>query len=63
MIMRIAGKTLSIKNIPGPVGVRGRNSDNRLISENLGWKPSRPLLEGLETTYFWIEQLVKDAKR
>lgn len=54
LVMDIAGKRLSIRNIPGPLGVRGRNSDNRLIFEKLGWKPSRPLREGLEKTYAWI---------
>ena len=54
MAMQIAGKKLSIKHIPGPLGVRGRRSDNRLIAERLGWAPSRPLLEGLEKTYRWI---------
>jgi nucleoside-diphosphate-sugar epimerase len=43
MIMRIAGKKLSIRHITGPLGVRGRNSDNRLIREKLGWSPSVPL--------------------
>jgi GDP-D-mannose 3',5'-epimerase len=55
MIMEIAGKKLRIKNIPGPLGVRGRNSDNHLIYEKLGWKPSSALLEGLKETYGWIE--------
>jgi nucleoside-diphosphate-sugar epimerase len=59
MVMDIAGKNLSINNIPGPLGVRGRNSDNQLISERLGWRPSRPLLEGLEKTYAWIERQVE----
>ena len=54
MIMEIAGKRLSIRHIPGPLGVRGRNSDNRLIRKELGWEPSRPLREGLEKTYAWI---------
>jgi GDP-D-mannose 3',5'-epimerase len=54
MIMEIADKRLSIRHIPGPLGVRGRNSDNRLIQEKLGWRPSRPLTEGLEKTYAWI---------
>ncbi|MGC2660721.1 MAG: NAD-dependent epimerase/dehydratase family protein [Bryobacteraceae bacterium] len=54
MIMEIANKRLSIRHIPGPLGVRGRNSDNRLIQEKLGWRPSRPLTEGLEKTYGWI---------
>jgi nucleoside-diphosphate-sugar epimerase len=53
-IMDIAGKQLSIRHIPGPLGVRGRNSENRLIREKLGWEPSRPLREGLEKTYSWI---------
>ena len=54
MIMDIAGKTLSIRHIEGPLGVRGRNSDNRLISEKLGWRPTRPLRDGLVPTYHWI---------
>jgi len=60
MVGRIAGKQLTIRNIEGPVGVRGRCSDNRLIEHELGWKPSRPLHEGLEATYAWIEQQVQD---
>jgi nucleoside-diphosphate-sugar epimerase len=59
MIIRIAGKDISINNIPGPEGVRGRNSDNYLIQEKLGWKPSIPLKEGITKTYNWISQLVK----
>jgi nucleoside-diphosphate-sugar epimerase len=62
MIMGIAGKNLTIKHIPGPLGVRGRNSDNRLIGEQLGWKPSRPLCEGLEKTYRWIDGQVKATR-
>jgi GDP-D-mannose 3', 5'-epimerase len=62
MIMEIAGKKLSIKHIPGPLGVRGRNSDNRLIAEKLGWKPSRPLAEGLRKTYDWIQKRVEAAR-
>lgn len=61
MIMEIAGKKLTIKHIPGPLGVRGRNSDNRLIYEKLGWKPTEPLYEGLKKTYAWIEKEVKEA--
>jgi GDP-D-mannose 3',5'-epimerase len=57
-IMTIAGKRLTITHIPGPLGVRGRNSDNRLILEKLGWAPSSPLREGLEKTYLWIEKQV-----
>jgi nucleoside-diphosphate-sugar epimerase len=58
LIMDIAGKTLSINNVPGPLGVRGRNSDNRLIREKLGWAPSRSLRTGLEKTYPWIAEQV-----
>ena len=59
MIMDIAGKSLSVQHIPGPLGVRGRNSHNELIHRMLGWKPSRPLRDGLEITYSWIETQVK----
>lgn len=58
LIMQIAGKKLRIKNIQGPLGVRGRNSDNNLIYKKLGWKPSQPLIEGLKKTYHWIEKQV-----
>ena len=54
LISDISGKGISLKNIPGPIGVNGRNSDNQLIAEELGWAPSRPLREGLERTYQWI---------
>jgi len=63
MIMDIAGKRLSIRHVQGPLGVRGRNSDNRLIFEKLGWKPTRPLREGLEKTYAWIEAQVRVEER
>src|SRR6266568_1096185 len=59
MVMEIAGKKLSVKHIKGPLGVRGRNSDNRLIREKLGWAPSMKLRGGVETTYKWIEEQVK----
>lgn len=62
MACQIAGKKLVKKHIPGPTGVRGRNSDNRLIGDKLGWKPSRPLIEGLEKTYAWIEQQVSKQR-
>jgi nucleoside-diphosphate-sugar epimerase len=55
MVINISGKSLGIKNIPGPLGVRGRNSDNRLIKQKLGWAPSQNLREGIEKTYAWIE--------
>jgi nucleoside-diphosphate-sugar epimerase len=62
MAMAIAGKKLSIRHIAGPLGVRGRNSDNRLIRERLGWEPSRPLREGMEKTYAWISEQVEAAR-
>ena len=62
MAMRLAGKPLRIKHIPGPLGVRGRNSDNRLIRQRLGWAPSRPLCEGLEPTYRWIDEQVRISR-
>ena len=60
IIMTIAGKKLSINHIPGPLGVRGRNSDNQLIYKKLGWKPNQPLVEGLKKTYQWIEHQVRN---
>ena len=58
MIMAVAGKRLEKRHITGPLGVRGRNSDNRLIEEKLAWKPSQPLSVGLAATYEWIERQV-----
>ncbi len=62
MIMAIAGKNLGVKHIPGPTGVRGRNSDNHLIREKLGWAPSQPLNDGLKRTYIWIAEQVRNGK-
>ncbi len=62
MAMEIAGKRLSIRHIDGPLGVRGRNSDNRLIEEKLGWKPTEPLRVGMAATYTWIHEQVKAAE-
>jgi nucleoside-diphosphate-sugar epimerase len=62
MVMEIAGKRLTIKHIPGPLGVRGRNSDNRLIFEKLAWKTSRSLREGLEKTYRWISSQIYSSQ-
>lgn len=58
MAMEIAGKNLFIKHIDGPLGVRGRNSDNKLIAEKLGWAPSASLHDGMVKTYRWIEEQV-----
>jgi GDP-D-mannose 3',5'-epimerase len=62
MIMAVAGKKLRIRHIPGPLGVRGRNSDNRLIREKLGWAPDQPLRTGLEKTYAWVAAQVEATK-
>jgi len=62
MAIDISGKKLSIKNIDGPTGVRGRNSDNTLIKEKLGWAPSMTLREGMEKTFSWINEQVKATK-
>jgi GDP-D-mannose 3', 5'-epimerase len=59
IVMEVAGKKLSLKHIDGPLGVRGRNSDNKLIKKELGWAPSRPLKDGLIETYKWISEQVK----
>jgi nucleoside-diphosphate-sugar epimerase len=59
MVAFIAGKHINIKNIDGPVGVRGRNSDNNLIYLKVGWKPKQPLIEGVNITYDWIDQQIK----
>ena len=59
LAMDIAGKSQSIKHIPGPLGVRGRNSDNVLIKEKLGWAPNLSLRKGMELTYRWISRQVE----
>jgi nucleoside-diphosphate-sugar epimerase len=58
MVADIAGKALELRHVPGPQGVRGRNSDNALIRQRLGWAPGQGLRQGLEQTYPWIEQQV-----
>jgi len=62
MAMEVAGKKLTKKHIEGPLGVRGRNSDNRLIEKRLGWRPTQPLIKGVEKTYRWIEEQVRKAE-
>ena len=58
----VEGKNLKKKHIEGPTGVRGRNSDNNLIGEKLGWKPNYPLAKGIEKTYKWIKEQVEKQK-
>lgn len=61
MTIDLSGKKLTIKNIDvSQIGVRGRNSDNKLIQEKLGWSPNCLLLEGITKTYEWIKQQVQD---
>lgn len=55
MIIEISGKNIAINNIPGPIGVNGRNSDNRLIQDKLGWSPKWTLQQGITETYKWIQ--------
>jgi len=58
MAADIAGKKIRIRNIPGPLGVRGRNSENSMIKEKLQWTPEQPLRAGLEKTYEWVSKQV-----
>ena len=62
LVADIAGKQVAKRHVPGPLGVRGRRSDNRLITERLGWAPSGELRSGLAATYGWIEQQIAAAK-
>jgi len=57
-VAKIAGKTIHRKYIDGPLGVRGRNSDNRLVREKLGWEPKSKLEDSLRITYHWIEDQI-----
>lgn len=60
---KVAGKEISKKHIPGPLGVRGRNSDNSLIREVLGWDYSQSLEEGIKKTYAWISEQIDLKKK
>ncbi len=62
MAMRIAGKKLNLNHIPGPLGVRGRKSDNKLMREKINWEPTVPLEKGMEKTFSWINEQVKKNK-
>lgn len=63
MVLEFAGKNIPIKHIPGPEGVRGRNSDNTLIKQVLGWAPATPLKVGLEKTFKWINNEIEKEKQ
>jgi GDP-D-mannose 3', 5'-epimerase len=58
MVIDISGKSLTIKNVSGPTGVNGRNSDNALCYAKLGWQPTESLRTGMEKTYAWIDKQV-----
>lgn len=58
MAIDISGKRLMVKNVPGPVGVMGRNSDNKLLREKLGWEPTMKLRDGMSRTYKWISSQI-----
>ena len=60
MVIKLSGKNISIKNIPGPIGVHGRTSDNTLFKERLGWQVSENLEEGITNTYNWILKQVSN---
>ena len=62
LAMSFEKKNLPIKHIPGPIGVRGRNSDNTMIKARLGWAPSIRLAEGLEKTYWWIKEQIMEER-
>ncbi len=59
LVMEVAGKRVAVRHVPGPLGVRGRNSDNQLIRERLGWAPSQTLEAGVRKTYAWIAKQVE----
>lgn len=61
MVIALSGKSLTLKHIPGPVGVRGRNSDNQLIQSVLQWSPAQPLSTGMQQTYHWVNKMVQAA--
>jgi nucleoside-diphosphate-sugar epimerase len=60
IVADIAGIKIIVKHIPGPQGVRGRNSDNTRLREVLKWEPQITLEEGLKRTYHWIEKRVAE---
>lgn len=63
MAIKISGKKIAIRNIDGPLGVRGRNSDNALIREKLSWAPNQELEVGLKKTFTWIKKQFEESKK
>jgi nucleoside-diphosphate-sugar epimerase len=62
IVAKIAGVPISKKHVSGPLGVRGRNSDNTLIRKVLGWEPEISLEIGLARTYAWVERQVSESQ-
>jgi GDP-D-mannose 3', 5'-epimerase len=62
MVLEVAAKNCNIKHILGPLGVRGRNSDNNMIEKKLGWRASWPLKKGLKKTYGWITEQIEKRR-
>lgn len=62
VVIEISGKHLTIKNVEGPQGVRGRTSDNRLIQQTLDWAPKSSLRDGLKQTYAWIDAQIEGSR-
>jgi len=63
MVIGISGKKLSIKHIPGPLGVKGRNSHNELIRKKLNWEPTMKLKDGMAKMYEWVNHQVQMAAK
>ena len=62
-VMKESGKNLSVKHVAGPLGVACRNSDNRLIEQKLGWRPTLPVTNGLAKTFNWIVSQIKNMPK
>ena len=62
LAIKICGKDLIINNIDGPLGVHGRNSDNKLFKEKIGWEPSMTLQQGMDVTYVWICKQIRKKR-
>ncbi len=61
MTAEIAEKRIGIVHVKGPLGVRGRNSNNDRISQRLGWRPRQPLIDGIRSTFRWIDAQLRAA--
>jgi nucleoside-diphosphate-sugar epimerase len=63
LIAKLVNKSIAITNVDGPMGVRGRNSHNKLIKETIGWTPAENLEEGLIQTYNWISEQIRNNNK